>query len=368
MRASVIIPTYDRAATLELTLRHLATQTLAARDFEVIVVDDGSPSPVLIDPVDWPFRLRLVHQANAGAAAARNRGARVAEGDALVFMDDDIAMRPDALETLARTLGAMPGTIVLGSLAEAPSDGDDHGDAGDVPRGGDHGDARDILPGGGHGATRAAAHEAAPGSAAAGDAEACPVHFTHCLTGLLAVARPDFDRLGGFDDPTGGWPSWDDVDFGYRAHLAGLRLVREPRAVAEHRDAAQATIAAACDRWRRAGRSAARLFQRHPALFAAIPMFRDKAPIDWRRDAARLVARKLTRRATATGIGRAGLLALARGLGRAAPGTRAADAAYRWAVGAFACRGYREGLAALGAAGHGSSQPARQGDGRWNAA
>lgn len=42
------------------------------------------------------------------------------------------------------------------------------------------------------------------------------------MTGLIAIKKSDFFGLGMFQDPTGGWPNWDDVDFGYRAVKVGF--------------------------------------------------------------------------------------------------------------------------------------------------
>jgi GT2 family glycosyltransferase len=81
-----------------------------------------------------------------------------------------------------------------------------------------------------------------------------------------------------FQDPTGGhgWPNWDDVDFGYRAHLKGFRLVGTSQAIAEHWDHSISNRTKACQRFYRTGRSAVWLFKRHPELKTLIPMLQDK--------------------------------------------------------------------------------------------
>lgn len=94
MRLSLIIATYNRLPLLRRLLDQLALQTLPATDFEVVVVDDGSAEPVApqLDPAAWPFSLKLVTQANAGAAAARDHGIREASGDVIVITDDDMQL------------------------------------------------------------------------------------------------------------------------------------------------------------------------------------------------------------------------------------------------------------------------------------
>lgn len=277
---SVVIPTVDRPRVLAVTLSHLARQTLPLSAFEVIVVNDGSVERSELTKAEQapinlpPLPLITERLPRVGAAAARNAGARRASADVLVFLDDDVALAPYALEAMVEAVPRAGGAIVLGALVDVPAP---HGDVVTDWR----------WPGLSDGLARR------PGFEGGGVDE---VPFIACLTGLLGVTSADFWRLGGFQDPTGGWPSWDDVDFGYRAHRAGLRTLRARRAQAIHRDAAQGTYEAARDRWWRAGHSAVRLFERHPELAALLPMFQDKTPIDWQRDDVSLVARKLARR------------------------------------------------------------------------
>ena len=73
-RVTVVVPTYQRAATVERAVRSVLAQE--GPPFEVIVVDDGSTDGTAerLATLDDP-RLRVVHQANAGRGAARNAGA-----------------------------------------------------------------------------------------------------------------------------------------------------------------------------------------------------------------------------------------------------------------------------------------------------
>lgn len=62
------------------------------RDFEVILVDDGSPdnSPALCDAyAEKDSRIRVVHKQNGGLSDARNAGLAVAKGDYVIFVDSD---------------------------------------------------------------------------------------------------------------------------------------------------------------------------------------------------------------------------------------------------------------------------------------
>lgn len=89
---TVVVPSYNRREGLRNLLDGLGRQTYPADALETVVVLDGSRdgSADLVRSLDAPFRLHLVEQENAGAAAARNRGAAEAGNQILVFLDDDI--------------------------------------------------------------------------------------------------------------------------------------------------------------------------------------------------------------------------------------------------------------------------------------
>ena len=95
---SVIIPVLNRQDVLRRAVGTVLSQTFT--DYELIVVDDGSNEPVadVLDGVLGRPNLRIVrHDTNRGAAAARNTGARAAEGQYLAFLDSDDEWHGDKL-------------------------------------------------------------------------------------------------------------------------------------------------------------------------------------------------------------------------------------------------------------------------------
>ena len=97
---SVIVPTYNRLPILQKCLQALENQTLAASDFEVIVIDDGSSDGTkeLLSGYRPPFAVQYLRQANSGTGAARRNGVAHAGGEYLLLMNDDTICNPDLLE------------------------------------------------------------------------------------------------------------------------------------------------------------------------------------------------------------------------------------------------------------------------------
>lgn len=90
MKLSIIIPVYRNETTLERCLTSVVGQTF--RDWELILVDDGSPDgcPQLCD--EWARRdprIHVVHKENGGLSDARNAGLEVAQGEYVTFVDAD---------------------------------------------------------------------------------------------------------------------------------------------------------------------------------------------------------------------------------------------------------------------------------------
>jgi glycosyltransferase involved in cell wall biosynthesis len=117
---TVVVCTYNRAGLVERTVQGVLDQE--GPTFEVVVVDDGSTdaTPKVLAAIK-DDRLQVVRQDNAGLGAARNAGLTAAEGDWVVFLDDDDVPDPGWLAALARPMGE-PGVGITccGSLAVDP--------------------------------------------------------------------------------------------------------------------------------------------------------------------------------------------------------------------------------------------------------
>ena len=107
---SVVIPVYNRASVLGQALRSVLDQT--DRDFEIVVVDDGSeddPKAVVDSFAD--SRIRYLRQKNGGGGAARNTGIDLARGRFIAFLDSDDQFLPRHLERMRSLLADTTNTV-----------------------------------------------------------------------------------------------------------------------------------------------------------------------------------------------------------------------------------------------------------------
>lgn len=93
---SVIIPTFNRAATLSRAIDSVIAQTHTAD--EIIIVDDGSTDETQQLLANYP-QLKVIRQQNLGVSAARNLGIAKASGEWIAFLDSDDAWLPTKLQT-----------------------------------------------------------------------------------------------------------------------------------------------------------------------------------------------------------------------------------------------------------------------------
>lgn len=102
---SIIVPVYKVEKYLPMCITSILEQTFT--DFELILVDDGSPDkcPVICDQfAQTDCRIKVVHKENGGLSDARNAGLKVAKGKYIGFVDSDDFIRRDMYEILLREL------------------------------------------------------------------------------------------------------------------------------------------------------------------------------------------------------------------------------------------------------------------------
>lgn len=102
---SVIIPIYNVRRFIERGLTNVLNQTY--QDYEILLSDDGSTDGSYEECQKWALkdsRIRVLHQENKGAGAARNHGINEAKGEFIYFFDIDDEIRPNLLEYCVRTM------------------------------------------------------------------------------------------------------------------------------------------------------------------------------------------------------------------------------------------------------------------------
>lgn len=121
---SVIVPVYRVEAYLDRCVESIRQQTYP--DFEIILVDDGSPDncPAMCERLaaEDP-RVRVIHKTNGGLSDARNAGIEVARGEYLCFVDSDDAIAPTMLEHLWTAVQKSGAKLAISSIRVQTEDG-----------------------------------------------------------------------------------------------------------------------------------------------------------------------------------------------------------------------------------------------------
>ena len=207
---------------LEHLFEALAALDVACRgrlSAEVIVVDNASDLPVDELLRRHPATRRVVAGSNVGFAAGCRLGAEVARAPALLFVNDDAVVEPEAPLLLAEALSrAEPDVVaVAGRLTDLAGERNDFSDG--------------FLTFDGHAFQKEVGR---PVEALAGSVPGEERLFA--CGGLMSVRREEFLDSGGFDEDY--FAYLEDVDFGWRQWIFGRRIVAEPRARARHRGGA----------------------------------------------------------------------------------------------------------------------------------
>jgi GT2 family glycosyltransferase len=222
---SVVLPCFEGRRELGLALAALERQIYPRDRFEVVVVDDGS-TPSLAVPAATELAVRVVRQPRRGfgLARARNRGARAAAHEILVFLDADLVAAEGLLAAHARWHGAVSDALTLGFCAYADVDGLGEDDL-RRHRGGLAG----LFAQRPCDRPWTERHMARTDDLAVWRDDA----FRAVAGNNLGIRRALFDAIGGFDESFDRY-GWEDTEFGYRVQNRGALLVPERAAFAWH--------------------------------------------------------------------------------------------------------------------------------------
>jgi glycosyltransferase involved in cell wall biosynthesis len=278
VRASVVVPTYNRPEVLEECVRALVAQAPDTPAYEVIVVDDGSRADLgarLESLAGAAVRVRYVrHDTNRGRSATRNTGIDLAEGEIVLLVDDDVVVAPHYVSAHLAVHQAAGNAhlVVIGNLSFPP----------DVVRGSNYGrylqsrylgyrrpgDRRGIDP--------------------------ANLHPRFLISAVASMRREDLRRHAPFDAAMRSY-GFEDSVAGRRLTGQGLRIVFAPEATAFHRDSVAVP-------WHRSkmletARDGVPVLLRHYPDFLDDTAFQSLLPVDWSTDAPGRILRKLLTRA-----------------------------------------------------------------------
>jgi glycosyltransferase involved in cell wall biosynthesis len=107
---SVILPTYNRGWVIEEALDSVFAQDF--KDFELIVVDDGSTDNTNDILTSYPHEIKVIHQQNLGVSAARNQGIASASGKLIAFLDSDDLWLSNKLTTQVKFFSTRPDAMI----------------------------------------------------------------------------------------------------------------------------------------------------------------------------------------------------------------------------------------------------------------
>jgi glycosyltransferase involved in cell wall biosynthesis len=202
---SIIIPTYNRPSALRRALQAIEALLYPRESFEVIVVDDGSSASYSEVIADYRgrFALRWEMIPNSGPSRARNRGAELARGRFLAFVDDDCVVDPHWLSELAGAFARDP-ALVLGGRTVNDRDSNLYALTWHI--------ILDMV------------YEFY---------NAEPERSRFFASNNMAIGALEFRRWGGFDDRYRR-PGAEDREFCDRCRMNGARLVWVPSALLRH--------------------------------------------------------------------------------------------------------------------------------------
>lgn len=271
MKISVIIPTHNRSDALAQTLENLSRQQVD-EDWEVIVINNNCTDDTdeIVKQQNFPVKLHLVHEKTPGAAAARNAGSRVATGEYLVFIDNDILTEPNFLQLHYDALKQNPNSWIVGQIINLPEQ------------------EKSVF-----GKYR---KELAPVISET-DAS-CEING---ITGAnTSMPRLDFEKLCGFDENFH-VASGEDQELLIRGQKQlGIKALLVPGILVVHNDWAGWTFRDFCERQSKYANTEYLFWKKYGDEHPRLKLVEENLPVDWRHDSTRLKFRKIIKQILAT--------------------------------------------------------------------
>jgi glycosyltransferase involved in cell wall biosynthesis len=320
MLASVVISTYNRAAALPATLDALAHQDVPSAEYEVLVVDDGSTdgtAQVLLG-MKTPYRLRTFRLgSNRGVSAGRNVGLENAEGEYIIMISDDLIVPENFISEHVATLRRFSDAWVVGGFSQLDT-------LADTP----------------FGLFLAELEEQFEQARTGARIDHHLFEMTTPTARNLSMPRSDLTRVGLFDERFR--VTCEDQDLAERAATCGVRFIYNTRLECVHNDQA-ADLHRYCAFQQRGARDTVRLCEKYPERHSQAPIVTLNAyvlPTDGVARRTRKVVKSIL--ATRSAI-RATEMLIEVGERRGWP-ERVLRRAYRFVIGLYTFRGFREGL------------------------
>src|SRR5207244_1755234 len=116
---SVVVPTHNSISTLRPVLGAIRANDLSRDAYELIVVDDASADGSATVAARYADKVIRLTGRSLGPAYARNRGAELARGAIVAFVNPDVGVQPNTLRLLLETLGDNPGVDAVSALHDS---------------------------------------------------------------------------------------------------------------------------------------------------------------------------------------------------------------------------------------------------------
>jgi len=250
MKISVVIGTYNQKDSLKLVLKSFFKQSLAADDYELVVVDSFSTDGTdqMVESLKPTCRLNYLRRENKGKAAARNFGVSQAKAEIILLTDADMIADPDLLKEHVQLHEKKPNVsiegVTLNLKKEIPVD--------------------KLAP----------CHPEVEPYIKQRLKNGQKLKWSYFLSGNLSLTKKAFEEAGGFDENFSVY-GWEDIELGYRLSKMGVKLIYSPDAINYHYH-----FVGSEDMQKRKynmGQSAAYFYKKHPNF--EIKMFLGMNPV-----------------------------------------------------------------------------------------